>query len=55
MGDKDNRTVGKMLLEVLEQLFFCLHVKGGGGFIQQEHLAWMQDGTGNGDTLGLPL
>ena len=55
VSDEDDGAVVEMLLEVLKQFFFCLHVKGRGGLVEQEYAAGMEDGTGDGDALCLPF
>ena len=53
MGDKDDGAIGKMLFEVLKQFFFGFDVEGRRGFIEQEDLAGVENGTGDGDSLRL--
>ena len=51
VGDTNDGLASLALVEVLQELLFGLHIKGAGGFVEQQHRALAQQGAGNGDAL----
>ena len=55
VGDEDDKAVGGVLTEVLEELRFRGLVKRRGGFVEQEDTPRTKERAGDSDTLCLPF
>ena len=55
VGDEDDKAVGGVLAEVLEELRFRGLVKRRGGFVQEEDTPRTKERAGDSDTLCLPF